>query len=367
MSACDYLELANPGVRGLQAYQPGKPIEELQRELGLHEVIKLASNENPLGPGDKARAAIAASIGDLGRYPDGNGFVLKTALADVLGVDMACLTLGNGSNDVLDLIVRSFVDTEHEVIFAEHAFAVYALTTRAVGARAVVVPAVDWGHDLEAMAAAVTERSRVLFVANPNNPTGTWSDQDAIGRLLDSVPANVLVVIDEAYLGYVDEPDYPDCVSLLDRYPNLIVTRSFSKIHGLAGLRVGYCVSNPVVADVLNRVRQPFNVNSVAMAAATAALTDAVHIQRSAALNHTEMARLTTAFDRLGLAYVPSVGNFVSLDVGADADAVNNKLLQQGVIVRPIAGYGMPRHLRVTVGVAAENERFVAALETALA
>ena len=365
--SCDFLTLATAGVRKLQPYQPGKPMEELERELGLTEIIKLASNENPLGPGALARAAVRAQIDELGRYPDGNGFALKAMLSQRLGVAPDSVTLGNGSNDVLELIVRAFCTPEQEVIFSQHAFAVYPLATQAVGAKAVVTPALEWGHDLDAMTNAITEHTRVIFVANPNNPTGTWSTEEALKTLLAAARGDVLVVVDEAYREYVDEPTYPNCAGWVERHPNLIVTRSFSKIYGLGGLRVGYAVSDPVVADILNRVRQPFNVNNLAMVAAVASLQDDEHVTRSIELNRVELARLTDAFSGLGLGYVPSVGNFISVDVGRDALPVYEALLREGVIVRPIGGgYGMPNHLRVTVGLETENTRFLQALEKVL-
>lgn len=364
--SCDYVQLATPGVRGLQAYQPGKPIEELQREFGLSDVIKLASNENPLGAGEKARAAVRASIAELGRYPDGFGFTLKSVLSELTGMSPDCLTLGNGSNDILDLVVRGFANDTHEVVFSEHAFAVYALATRAVGASAVVVPAKNWGHDLDAMAAAVTERTRVIFVANPNNPTGTWSDETSLRRFVEQIPESVLVVIDEAYREYVTEPLYPNCVPWIGKHPNVIVSRSFSKIHGLAGLRVGYAVSNPVVGDIMNRVRHPFNVNITALAGAAAAVTDTDHIEKSVAVNCEQMRQLENRFSQLGLSFIESVGNFICVDVGRDAGPVNDALLRRGIIVRPIAGYGMPNHLRVTVGLETENRQFLEALEQVL-
>ena len=365
--AFDPLRLAVDGVRGLQPYEPGKPMEALERELGIRDIIKLASNENPLGPGPRALEAVRAQVPDIGRYPDGNGFALKQALSRHLGVDPACLTLGNGSNDILELLARAFLAPEHEVVFSEHAFAVYPIVTQAAGARAVVTPARDWGHDLEAMAAALTPRTRLVFIANPNNPTGTWLRADALEHFLDSTPEHVLVVIDEAYFEYVQEPDYPDALSWLPRYPNLVLTRTFSKAHGLAGLRVGYGISRPQVADLLNRVRQPFNVNSLALAAAEAALGDAAHLQRSTALNREGMARLVAGFENLGLGYIPSVANFISVDVGRPGTEVYQALLRRGVIVRPVANYGMPRHLRVTVGLPEENARFLDALAAVLA
>jgi len=363
----DFLSLAVEGVRGLKPYEPGKPIETLERELGLTDIVKLASNENPLGPGERAHAALAAAIGEVGRYPDGNGFALKEALSRHLGAPPEALTLGNGSNDVLELVVRAFASSEHEVVFSEHAFAVYPLATQAVGARAVVTPARAFGHDLEAMASAVSERTRVVFVANPNNPTGTWSSREAVERLLAAVPERVLVVVDEAYREYVEAPGYPDCVRLLERHPNLVVTRTFSKVHGLAGLRVGYAVSDPRLAEILNRVRQPFNVNAPALHAAAAALEDREHVERSRVLNREGLARLGAAFEAMGLDYVPSVANFISVDVGGPAEPVYERLLREGIIVRPIGGYKMPRHLRVTVGLPEENERFLAALGRVLA
>ncbi len=366
--SCDFLKLAIAGVQKLQPYQPGKPMEELERELGLTEVIKLASNENPLGPGPMARTAVRAQIDELGRYPDGNGFALKEMLGQCEGVGTDTLTLGNGSNDVLELIVRAFCTPDHEVIFSQHAFAVYPLATQAVGAKAVITPAREWGHDLKAMANAITDCTRIIFVANPNNPTGTWTTSSTVKDLLSAAPDDVLVVVDEAYREYVDEPDYPNCAGWVEHYPNLVVTRSFSKIFGLGGLRVGYAISDPVVADILNRVRQPFNVNNLAMVAAVASLQDKEHVADSIELNRVQLARLAEAFTGLGLSHVPSVGNFISVDVGREAAPVYDALLREGVIVRPIGGgYGMPQHLRVTVGLEAENTRFLHALEKVLA
>jgi histidinol-phosphate aminotransferase len=360
------MALAASGVRGLSPYQPGKPIEELQREYGIDDVIKVASNENPLGPSPGALAALApATLADLHRYPDGNGFALKQALAARLSVPAAGITLGNGSNDVLELLARAFVTPGDEVIFSEHAFAVYPIVTQAVGGRAVVTRAVNYGHDLDAMRAVVGERTRLIFVANPNNPTGTWVRADTLRRFVESLPQTVIVVVDEAYFEFVSEPDYPDCVRWVEAMPNLVVTRTFSKIHGLAGLRVGYGISHPQVADILNRVRQPFNVNSLALAAATAALADDTHVRRSADNNRLGMRQLVEGFERLGLEYIPSVGNFVCVRV-KEAAAVYEKLLRRGVIVRPIANYGLPDHLRITVGLPAENSRFLAALAAAI-
>ena len=361
----EIINLATPGVRGLQPYVPGKPIEELEREYGVKNVIKLASNESPLGPSPKALAAAQTALPEMARYPDGGGFALKRALASKLGVLAEQITLGNGSNDILEFAARAFVTAQDEVLFSQHAFAVYPIVTQAVGARGVEVPARDWGHDLAAMRAAITARTRLIFIANPNNPTGTWLRRAALEEFLDAMPASVIVVVDEAYFEYVDDNEYPNTVAWLARYPNLICARTFSKIYGLAGLRVGYGVSSPAIADILNRVRQPFNVNSIAQAAALAALGDDAHLEKARRVNADGMRQLVTGFEQLGLDYIPSVGNFVCVEVG-EAGRVYEQLLRAGVIVRPVANYGMPRHLRVTVGLPEENQRFLEALKTVL-
>jgi histidinol-phosphate aminotransferase len=362
-SASDILRLATPGVRELSPYQPGKPIEELEREYGVTNAIKLASNENPLGPSPRALEAARRALSDIHRYPDGNGFALKQALARKLGVAPAQITLGNGSNDILELLARAFVLPENEVVFSEHAFAVYPIVTRAVGAGAVAVKARDWGHDLAAMREAVNARTRLVFIANPNNPTGTWLRAGELEAFLQAMPAHVLVAVDEAYFEYVREPGYPDTAKWLGRFPNLVTTRTFSKAYGLAGLRIGYGISSAAIAEILNRVRQPFNVNSVALAAATAALMDTAHVERAFENNRRGMRQLTGAFAALKLRYIPSVGNFVCVDFGRPAAPLYERLLREGVIVRPVANYGMPNHLRVTVGLPEENERFIQALE----
>ena len=361
----EIIKLVTPGVRGLQPYIPGKPIEELERDYGVKNAIKLASNENPLGASPKALAAAQAALSEIARYPDGGGFALKRALAAKLGVQASQVTLGNGSNDILEFVTRSFVTGQDEVIFSQHAFAVYPIVTQAVGAKAVEVPARQWGHDLNAMRAAITARTRLVFIANPNNPTGTWLRSAALREFLDAVPAKLIVVLDEAYFEYVEESDYPNTIEWLTRYPNLVCARTFSKIYGLAGLRVGYGVSSTAIAEVLNRVRQPFNVNNIAQAAAIAALADSEHVQKTQRMNSDGMRQLVTGFNKLNLPYIPSVGNFVCVEVG-EAAAVYERLLRAGVIVRPVANYGMPRHLRVTVGLPEENQRFLDALKTAL-
>ncbi|NYT46614.1 MAG: histidinol-phosphate transaminase [Candidatus Methanofishera endochildressiae] len=361
------IQLATSGVQTLIPYQPGKPISELERELGLTEIVKLASNENPLGPSEKVRQAMQASFAELSRYPDGNGFALKSALAEKWKVDSKQITLGNGSNEILELLARAFLTTEHEVIFSQHAFAVYPLVTQAVGAQARVVPAVDYGHDLKAMLAVITEKTRLMFIANPNNPTGTYLTEQALSEFLAAVPEHVIVVLDEAYYEYVAKDDYPNSIAWLSLYPNLIITRTFSKAHGLAGLRVGYGLSSPEMADVLNRVRQPFNNNSLALAAAEVAIKDGDYLTETIALNNAGMQFLTTEFSSLGLSWIESVGNFVAVDLQREASSINTALLHKGVIVRPVANYEMPNHLRISIGMAAENEFFINALKAVLA
>ncbi|HSG90583.1 MAG TPA: histidinol-phosphate transaminase [Pseudomonadales bacterium] len=364
------IERARPAIRALQPYQAGKPVEELERELGISGAVKLASNENPRGPGAAVHEALARAGRDLSRYPDGNGFVLKAALAARLGVEPAQITLGNGSNDVLELLGRVFVGPGDRGIVDAHSFVVYPLAISSAGGEVVRIPSRDFGHDLDAMADAVDARTRIIYVANPNNPTGTRVTAAAVQRLLERVADDVLVVLDEAYFEYVDAADHPDGMRLLAAHPNLVVTRTFSKIHGLAALRIGYAVSSPEIADLLNRLRQPFNVNAPAMAAAVAALGDETYVQESRRLNDEGLALLTSAFEARQLPYIPSVGNFVTVQVaarGVAAADVYEALLREGVIVRPVAGYGLPEHLRVTVGLPAENERFLAALDRVLA
>src|SRR5690606_5219041 len=354
----DPCELSPSYVRSIAPYQPGKPISELARELGLKEetIVKLASNENPRGIGPRTRAAIDAALGEVSRYPDGNGYHLKLALSRRYGVDMSSIVLGNGSNDVLELVAQAFLGPGRAAVISEHAFAVYPLATQARGARAIVVPARDYGHDLEAMAKAIDDETFVVWVANPNNPTGTYAPADALEAFLRRVPERVLVVLDEAYNEYLPPNLRADTVKWLKRHPNLILTRTFSKAYGLAGLRVGYALAHPSVADVMNRVRQPFNVNSLALAAAEAALDDMEFVAKSYAENLQGLRQLEEGARTLGLEWIPSFGNFVSVRVGKAAD-VYKRLLRRGVIVRPVGGYGLPEHLRVTVGTPEEKDR----------
>lgn len=355
-------------VRAIAPYQAGKPIEELARELGLDPatIIKLASNENPLGMPESARKAMAAAVEDMGRYPDSNGFALKSALAAKFSVPMDWITLGNGSNDILELAAAALLAPGRSCVYAQHSFAVYALATQSRGARAIVVPAKRLGHDPDAMLAAIAPDTTLMYIANPNNPTGTHIGAEAMSAFLARVPSRVVVVLDEAYNEYLQPELRFDSTQWVRRHPNLLVSRTFSKAFGLAGLRVGYGIAQAELSDLLNRVRQPFNVNSAAQAAAVAALADEAFLARSYELNLRGMLQLTDGLRALGIEYEPSYGNFVLIRVGA-AGRVYEELLKRGVIVRPVANYQLPEWLRVTVGLPEENTRFLEALPAALA
>lgn len=362
----NYSDLAPLYIRAIAPYQPGKPISELERELGISDIVKLASNENPLGASPQAVAAAHAALDEIGLYPDGNGFALKDALAQRYGVAHDQVALGNGSNDLLELAARAFLTVGDKVVYSDHAFAVYALASQAVGATGISVAAKKFGHDLDAMrAAAVEQGAKMIFIANPNNPTGTFLPGDELHALLRALPANMLVVLDEAYNEYLPEECRYNSVAWLKEFPNLIISRTFSKAYGLASLRVGYALGDSRIIDMLNRVRQPFNVNSVAQAAALAALQDADFVQQTFALNRRGMAQITAELIRLELEYIPSYGNFVSFKI-ADAMAVYRRLLELGVIVRPIANYDMPGWLRVSIGLEKENDKFLSALQRIL-
>lgn len=356
-------DLAPSYIRSIAPYQPGKPITELAREMGLQpeQIVKLASNENPLGIGPKAAQAIQDALEDIARYPDGNSFALRDAVCRKFGLQPGQLVFGNGSNDILELAARAFLEPRTEAIYSQHAFAVYPLVTQAVGAKGIVVPAKDFGHDLNAMLAAITPQTRMLFVANPNNPTGTLLVKDDLLAFLRRVPKQVLVVLDEAYDEYLPESHKSEAIGWLAEFENLIISRTFSKAYGLAGLRIGFGMASGEVADIMNRVRQPFNVNSVAQAAAVASLNDDDFVARSYALNQAGMAQVTQGLTGLGLDFIPSFGNFVSFRI-ADAAGVYRRLLQEGVIVRPIANYEMPDYLRVSIGLYSENARFLEVL-----
>lgn len=365
----DFLALAQTGVQQLSPYVPGKPVDELARELNLDPatIVKLASNENPLGPSPMSLAAIREELAELTRYPDGNGYNLKARLAQHCRVQPGQVTLGNGSNDILELVARAYLAPGLNAVFSEHAFAVYPIVTQAVNAGARVIPAKAWGHDLPAMLAAIDDKTRVVFIANPNNPTGTWFGPQALKDFLTAVPEHVLVVLDEAYIEYAEGGELPNGLDYLADHSNLLVSRTFSKAYGLAALRVGYGLSSAVIADVLNRVRQPFNVNSLALAGACAALEDTEYLARSREINAAGMQQLEQGFQLLGLSWIASKGNFIAVDVGREAGPVYQGLLREGVIVRPVAGYGMPNHLRVTIGLPGENSRFLEALGKVIA
>ena len=358
-------------VRAIAPYQGGKPIAEVAREFGLDEarIVKLASNENPLGMPESSRQAMLTAMAELARYPDSNGYDLKAAISKKFDVPADWITLGNGSNDILELAARALVQAGQAVVYSQYSFAVYPLATQAVGARHIVVAAHEFGHDLDAMAAAITADTRLVFVANPNNPTGTFVDGASIAAFLKKIPAQVVVVLDEAYTEYLHQDQGYDSLAWVREYPNLIVSRTFSKAYGLAGLRVGFGIAQPGLTDLLNRLRQPFNVNSLAQAAAIAVLNDEAYLQKSAQVNAEGYQQLTAAFEQMGLEYVPSSGNFVLFRAGHEDSAgarINLALLKQGIIVRPVANYGLPQWLRVSIGLPQENVAFIAALKTAL-
>ena len=359
-------------VRAIAPYQGGRPIAEVAREFGLDEakIVKLASNENPLGMPESAKKAMALAIADAGRYPDGNGFDLKAAITAKYGVPAEWITLGNGSNDILELSAHAFVQPGQSVIYSQYSFAVYPLATQAVGGRSLVIAAKDFGHDLEEMIAAIEDDTRLIFIANPNNPTGTFIPGHEIESFLKRVPPNVVVVLDEAYTEFLASELQYDSIAWVAQYPNLLVSRSMSKVYGLAGLRIGYGIAQPGITDLLNRIRQPFNVNSLAQAAAIAALNDTAFVKKSAEMNAAGYRQLTQAFDALKLTYVPSCGNFVLVKVGDDDSAgarINLALLKQGVIVRPVGNYGLSQWLRISIGLEEENAICIAALKKALA
>ena len=359
-------------VRAIAPYQGGKPISEVAREFGLDEatIVKLASNENPLGLPESARQAMLNVLVELARYPDSNGFDLKGAISQKFSVPTDWITLGNGSNDILELAARALVSPGQAVVYSEFSFAVYPLATQAVGAKAIVVPAVNYGHDLDAMRAAITNETRLVFVANPNNPTGTFISAEKIHSFIQSVPSSVVVVLDEAYTEYLSDAQRYDSLQWVAQYPNLIVSRSFSKAYGLAGLRVGFGIAQPALTDLLNRLRQPFNVNSLAQAAAIAALNDATYLKKSAEVNAEGYQQITSAFDSMKIEYLPSSGHFVQFRAGQDDGAgarVNLALLKKGIIVRPVGNYGLPQWLRVSIGLPEENAAFLTALKAILA
>lgn len=372
MSNQSFSQFANAGIRNLTPYEPGKPISELEREYGISDAVKLASNENPLGASPKALAAIQQHLNELAIYPDGNAYLLKQKLASRHDLQESQITIGNGSNEILELIARVYLGPGRNAVFSQHAFAVYPIITQACGARANIAKAnaIDseqpYGHDLDQFLAQIDQDTRVVMIANPNNPTGSWLDSHELKQFLQAVPADVIVVLDEAYFEYVTVADYPDCSQWLADFPNLIVTRTFSKIYGLAALRVGYGLANPVITDMLNRARQPFNVNGLAQVAAVAAIDDEAFRHESVSINQAGLQQLTQGLSTMGLAPMRSVANFISVKVGESGVQVFEKLLEKGVIIRPVDNYQLPGYIRVTIGTEMQNSRFLQALAQVL-
>ena len=362
----DWIKVARRTVQAMQPYQAGKPLEEAQRELGLASLVKLASNENPHGPSPRVLNAMTESLSDCNRYPDANGYYLKSALASKFAVDVEAITLGNGSNDILELVASAFLDHSASAVYSQYAFVVYALAVARSGAAALVAPASNYGHDLDAMLALVQPNTKVVYLANPNNPTGTDFSHNSLAVFLRALRSDIVVVLDEAYYEYAQAADYPDGQLLQRSHPNLILTRTFSKAYGLSGLRVGYSLSHPAIADVLNRVRQPFNVTSPSLLGAQVALDDDQHLQQGLDTNRAGMEQITTGLDTLGLEAIPSAANFVTFAPGIDAARVNQALLERGVILRPLANYHMPKHLRVSIGLEHENQKFLNELPAVL-
>lgn len=357
----DFRLLANDFVRSLTPYQPGKPIAELERELGITSSIKLASNENPLGASLYVIEALQKSLKHSHIYPDGSCYELKTALSHFLQVEKNQITIGNGSENLLELIIKSYLHKNDNAVISEYAFLTIPILLQSYGVQATVVKAQNYGHDIDKMIAAVNEKTRVIFIVNPNNPTGTYTNHDDLLRLLNNIPSNVLIVVDEAYTEYIAQSDYTTALKYINTYPNLIVLRTFSKVYGLAGLRIGYSVSSPDIADILNRSRLPFNVNLIAESAACAALYDQEHVTKSVNINNEGMTYLKAKLKEKDFEYIPSLGNFISINVG-DAVAVYQKLLHEGVIIRPLHAYNLPEFIRVTISIQAHNDRFIEAL-----
>jgi histidinol-phosphate aminotransferase len=362
LSKTDFRLLANSSIRNLIPYQPGKPTEELERELGIKSSIKLASNENPLGPSQKVVFAVQQELQNAHIYPDGGCYELKQTLARFLSLIPEQITVGNGSENVLELIVKAYLNHDDVAILSQYAFLTIPIIVKSHGAFTKVVPAKNWAHDIDAMINAIDDKTRVLFLVNPNNPTGTYTNETDFVRLMNAVPPHVLVVVDEAYSEYITKLDYPDTQSYLDKYPNLIITRTFSKVYGLAALRLGYAVSSVEIADILNRARLPFNVSTIAAKAACAAINDQEHVIKSVTLNQKGLAQVEAGLKAMNLDFIPSIGNFITVDV-SDGMLVYKKLLQEGVIVRPLKAYDMPKHIRVSIGTEEQNNRFLKTME----
>lgn len=359
-------ELIRREIKNIEPYEPGVPIEEVERKLGVIKAVKMASNENALGPSLRAVAAIENALGKINLYPDGGAFVLKSRLAEHLGVGEENVILGNGSDEIIRMITETFLNEGEEVVFAEPGFIIYRLAAVVMKGRCVSVPLKNYTHDLEAMSHAIGERTKLVFIANPNNPTGTMVDAAKVASFMKSLPRNVIVIFDEAYYEYVDRSDFPETIDYIKEGRNVITLRTFSKVYGLAGLRIGYGISGEEFIKGMNRVRQPFNVNSLAQAAARAALEDKEHVRKSRRVNSEGKEFLYREFARMKIAYVPSQANFILVDVGVDGDTVAQKLLKEGIIVRSMRMYNLPNFIRLTIGKMEENQRFIAALDKAM-
>ena len=362
----DILKNLNSGIGDLRPYEPGRSIDEVVAEFGHHEVVKLASNENPLGASPKALSILTELENDLHLYPDGNGTKLKKEIADHENVAFDNIIIGNGSNEILELAARAFLSPNTSAIASKHAFAVYKIVTQSSGASLTEVPACNWGHDLKSFEDYLDRSTRVIFIANPNNPTGTYNNHQEVHSLLKKVPSSVLVVLDCAYFEYVTKDDYVKPIDLLNEFDNLLITKTFSKIHGLASIRVGYGIANPSLIEVLNRIRQPFNVNTIAQAMACTAINDHEHIQQSIELNSQQYNFLFYQLSALGLDCIPSVGNFITFKGNFLGKEMFNSLMKKGVIVRSVDLYDMKDYIRVTIGTEAENLKFLRALEELL-
>ena len=365
MSA-DILNNLNPGIESLHPYEPGRSIDEVVAEFGHDDVVKLASNENPLGASPQALSIVSELKGDLHLYPDGNGTKLKEEIANHENVSFENIIIGNGSNEILELAARAFLNPDTSSIASKHAFAVYKIVTQSSGASLIEVPTCNWGHDLKSFDDYLENNTRVIFIANPNNPTGTYNSHEEVYSLLQKVPSSVLVVLDCAYFEYVTKQDYVKPIDLLNEFDNLLITKSFSKIHGLASIRVGYGIASPSLIEVLNRIRQPFNVNTLAQAMASVAINDNEHIRKSVELNSKEYEFLFNKLSELGLECIPSVGNFITFKGDFIGKEMFNSLMQKGIIVRSVDLYDMKDFIRVTIGTEAENLKFIKALEELL-
>lgn len=353
----------NEYARNLIPYVPGKPVEELERELGIRDAIKIASNENPLGPSPLALRAVSEALSKLNRYPDGDAFYLKHKLAERLRVNPGNLIFGNGSNEVIEIVARTFMKPGDEAVMGEFAFIVFPIVTQAVGAKAIISPMPDLTHNLRDMSERITPRTKAIFIANPNNPTGTMVKREEFEWFLERVPEDIIVVVDEAYFDYVEDPDYPNSLDYRSLEKSIITVRTFSKIYGLAGLRLGFGVSSEEIISYMNRVREPFNINSLAQVGAIAALDDEVHIGRSREINRKGLEYLSRELEKMNLPFAPSFTNFMLMDLGTDPIPIYNALLREGVIVRPVLNYGLKTHIRVTIGLPEENERFIGAIK----